>query len=406
MLSPLSRPLYVMPKPVGSACNLACDYCYYLEKRHLYGGSPSVMSDATLEAFVSQYIQAQTGREVLFTWHGGEPLLRPLAFYERAMELQRRYGGGRSIYNCIQTNGTLLTDEWCRFLARNGWLVGVSIDGPRQLHDAYRRTRGGEGSFDAVAEGIRRLRDHGVEWNVMGVVNALNAGHASEVYGFYKELGAQFIQFTPIVERLHRHADGRHLAAPDSGAGRGADAVPRTVMAPYSVAPEQYGRFLVAVFDEWVCHDVGELYVQLFDSTLACWVGEEPGLCTMAPTCGHAMAVEANGDLYSCDHFVFPEFRLGNIHSTPLATMAYGERQAAFGRAKAEGLAPRCRACRWLFACHGGCPKDRFGGGANYLCEAYAAFFEHVAPAMDFMANELRHSRPPANVMAWMQGSK
>lgn len=416
-LAPFSRPLYVMPKPAGSACNLVCDYCYYLEKRHLTGGRPQMMSDATLESFVRQYIEAQTQDEVLFTWHGGEPLLRPLAFYERAMELQRRYGRGRHIANCLQTNGTLLTPEWCRFLSHNGWLVGVSIDGPPALHDAYRHVGGGataghdasgtrppgsHGSAAKVVAGIRLLQRHGVEWNVMGVVNALNADHPLEVYAFYKELGASFIQFTPIVERLHDHADGRHLAEPicsmpATTSGNGA----ASPLAPFSVTPSQYARFLVAVFDEWVLHDVGNVYVQLFDSTLAAWVGEPPGICTMAPTCGHALAVEADGDLYSCDHFVFPAYRLGNILDTPLATMAYGARQQAFGRAKRDGLAAACRRCRWLFACGGGCPKDRLAGGLNYLCPAYRAFFEHVAPAMDFMANELRHERPPANVMAW-----
>ena len=409
LLSPFSRPLYVMPKPVGSTCNLACDYCYYLEKRHLYADTPSMlMSDATLETFIRQYIESQTQSEVLFTWHGGEPLLRPLSFYERVLDLQRRYAGDHVIDNCIQTNGTRLTDEWCRFLADNHWLVGISIDGPQHLHDAYRRTRGGGPSFDAVMRGIGLLEKHAVEWNVMGVVNALNADHPLDVYRFYKDIGARYIQFTPIVERQQHHSDGRHLQTPSLGLSPHQLTTP---LLPFSVTPTQYAHFLTTVFDEWVRRDVGEVFVQLFDATLACWVGHPPGLCVMAPTCGHALAMEYNGDLYACDHFVFPEYRLGNIHDVPLATLAFSPKQMAFGRAKRDSLPTQCLDCEWLFACNGGCPKDRFviadtapstveaQRPLNYLCPAYRTFFAHVAPAMDFMANELRHSRPPANIM-------
>ena len=392
-LSPLSAPLYVMAKPVGSHCNLACHYCYYLDKARLYADTTGaaaprphrrqlLMSDATLEAYIRQYIEAQTQAEVLFTWHGGEPLMRPIAFYEKVLRLQRRYGRGHVIDNCIQTNGTLLTDEWCRFLRRNNWLVGISIDGPAHLHDAYRRTAGGRPSFDRVMRGIDLLRRHGVEWNVMGVVNSINADHPLEVYRFWRDIGAEFIQFTPIVERDDPEA---------------------------TVAPGQYAHFVTALFDEWVRSDVGTVFVQLFDSILACWVGQAPGLCTMAPTCGHATVIEHNGDLYSCDHFVGPQHLLGNIHQTTIAAMAYSPRQQQFGLDKRDALPAQCLQCPWLSVCNGGCPKDRIAldsqgcPGLNYLCADYRAIFAHVAPAMDFMAGELAHERPPANVMQWLR---
>ena len=401
MLAPFSRPLYVMTKPIGSVCNLACKYCYYLEKSHLYADEQkqrSLMTDETLEEFIRQYILSQTQAQVLFTWHGGEPLMRPVSFYKRALALQREYGGGRLIDNCIQTNGTLLTDEWCQFFKENNWLVGVSIDGPQDLHDEYRRARGGQPSFRKVMHGIELLEKHGVEWNAMGVVNDFNADYPLDVYHFYKEIGCHYIQFTPIVERIVRHSDGRHLASmADEAEGELAD---------FSVRQGQFAHFATTIFDEWVKHDVGQVYVQLFDSTLACWVGEAPGVCSMAATCGHAGVIEHNGDVYACDHFVFPEYRLGNIHHDSIAAMMYSDRQRAFGNAKRDALPSQCKACKWLFACNGGCPKDRFAKaddgtrGLNYLCHDYRRFFAHVAPYMDFMAEELRNQRPPANVMA------
>lgn len=401
MLSPFARPLYVMHKPIGSLCNLACDYCYYLEKRHLYNDvrHDMTMNEHTLESFIRQYIQSQTQPQVLFTWHGGEPLMRPLAFYKKAMALQRQYAEGRIIDNCLQTNGTLLTDEWCRFFHENNWLIGISIDGPRELHDEYRRAPSGKPSFHKVLRGIELLEKHGVEWNVMGVVNDYNADYPLEVYHFYKSIGAKYIQFTPIVERLLPHTDGRHLASPTDDQS--------CELASYSVRPGQYAHFACSIFDEWVKQDVGNIYVQLFDSTLACWVGQPPGLCTMVESCGHAAVMEYNGDIYSCDHFVFPEYRLGNIHSDTLTSLLYSSRQFAFGEAKHKALPPQCRECQWNFTCHGGCPKDRFVTTSdghphlNYLCQDYRHFFAHVAPYMDFMAAELEAGRPPANVMNW-----
>lgn len=398
MYAPFSRPLYIMAKPAGALCNLACSYCYYLEKQKLYPEvSVRVMSDGLLEKFIKEYIRSQTTGEVLFTWHGGEPLMRPLAFYRRAMELQRKYAQGRAIDNCIQTNGTLLTDEWCRFFHDNGWLVGISIDGPQEFHDAYRRTRRGAPTFVKVMNGIRLLNKYGVEWNAMAVVNALNADYPLEFYRFFRQIGCRYIQFSPVVERIVRHADGRHLAAVDEQSREG--------LADFSVSPARWGNFLCAVFDEWVRNDVGTYFVQLFDATLANWVGEPPGVCTLAPTCGHAGVMEFNGDVYSCDHFVFPSYKLGNIYSETLVEMMYGERQNRFGQAKRLALPRVCKECPYLFACNGECPKNRFARteegepGLNYLCKGYYRFFVHVAPYMDFMANELRAQRAPANVM-------
>ena len=396
--APFARPLYVMLKPAGALCNLACDYCYYLEKSKLYQDNPKhVMSDELLEKFIEEYINSQTSPNVLFTWHGGETLMRPLSFYQKAVELQRKYARGRQIDNCLQTNGTLLTDEWCRFLHDNQWLVGISIDGPQEFHDEYRKNKQGKPSFVKVMQGINLLKKHNVEWNAMAVVNDYNADYPLEFYHFFKELDCHYIQFAPIVERIAPHADGRHLAAVDEDSKAG--------LADFSVTPRQWGDFLCAIFDEWVRHDVGNYYIQLFDSTLANWVGEQPGVCTLAQTCGHAGVMEFNGDVYSCDHFVFPQYKLGNIYSKTLVEMMYGERQQKFGLAKRESLPTQCKECPYLFACNGECPKNRFcktkdgEPGLNYLCQGYYQFFDHVAPYMDFMKRELQAKRAPANVM-------
>lgn len=407
--APFSRPLYVMLKPAGALCNLACDYCYYLEKSKLYKGNPKqVMSDELLEKFIQEYIQqAQTMPQVLFTWHGGETLMRPLSFYKRAVELQRKYAGGRTIDNCIQTNGTMLTDEWCEFFRQNNWLVGVSIDGPQPFHDEYRRTPQGRPSFVKVMKGISLLKKHGVEWNGMAVVNDYNADYPLEFYRFFKEIGCHYIQFAPIVERLMPHADGRHLASPADDGANG-----KVRLAPFSVSPGQWGDFLCALFDEWVSSDVGVYYIQLFDSTLANWVGEQPGVCSMGQTCGHAGVMEWNGDVYACDHYVFPEYKLGNLYTNSLVEMMYGERQRNFGLAKRDALPRQCRECQWLFACNGECPKNRFARtvdgepGLNYLCEGYRRFFAHVAPYMDYMKREFMAQRAPANVMQAIREGK
>ena len=394
--APFAHPMYIMVKPVGSACNLRCDYCYYLEKQHLYANEgQQMLSDELLERFIREYIESQTTPEVLFTWHGGEPLVRPLAFYEKVVRLQQRYARGRRIANSLQTNGTLINDDWARFFHDQGWLIGVSLDGPEAYHDAFRRTRGGGPSFRNVIRGIDILNRHAVEWNALAVANRLNGDHPLSFYRFFKNIGCRYIQVTPVVERLAHHDDGRQLAS----------LVDEGQLAPFSIRPKQWGNFLCTIFDEWVRHDVSMFFINIFDATLANWVGVAPGLCTMAKHCGHAGVMEHNGDVYSCDHFVFPEYKLGNIHEQSLVEMMYSERQRRFGRAKADSLPTQCRECQWLNACHGECPRNRFirtangEPGLNYLCEGYRQYFSHVAPYMDVMKRLLGEKRPPAEIM-------
>lgn len=400
--NPFAKPLYVMLKPAGAHCNLACKYCYYLEKNKLYPTAQRhLMSDEMLEQFTREYIEAQTMNQVLFTWHGGEPLLRSIDFYRKALSLQQKYAGGRRIDNVIQTNGTLLTDEWCEFFAQNHWLVGISIDGPQPDHDHYRLTAAGKTSWKKVMQGIKLLKKHGVEWNAMAVVNAYNANHPLEFYRFFKENGCQFLQFTPIVERLTRHEDGRTLA---SLADKN-----EISLSEASVAPEQWGYFLCAIFDEWVRKDVGKIFVEIFDCTLANWMGISPGICAYSKECGHAGVMEHNGDVYSCDHFVFPEYKLGNIRDHSLIDMLYGEQQQEFSRLKHSSLPRQCKECDMEFACHGECPKNRFmkdkygDSGLNYLCPGYYHYYQHVAPYMDYMKQELMSQRPPSNIMKVVQ---
>mgnify|MGYP002772414307 FL=1 len=396
--TPFAKPLYVMLKPAGAHCNLACKYCYYLEKNKLYDKSHRhIMSDEMLEQFTREYIEAHTMPQVLFTWHGGEPLMRSIDFYKKALTLQKKYARGRRIDNVIQTNGTMLTDEWCEFFAQNNWLVGISIDGPQEYHDHYRLTTTGNPSWQKVMHGIELLKKHHVEWNAMAVVNAYNADHPLEFYHFFKDNGCQYLQFTPIVERLTKHQDGRTLASLADN-----HEIP---LADFSVTPEQWGNFLCAIFDEWVRNDVGKMFVEIFDCTLANWMGVLPGICAYSKNCGHAGVMEHNGDVYSCDHFVFPEYKLGNIRDHTLIEMLYGDKQHAFSRLKHTSLPRQCKECDMEFACHGECPKNRFEKdkygepGLNYLCKGYYQYYSHVAPYMDFMKRELQAQRPPANIM-------
>lgn len=389
-----------MLKPVGSVCNLACDYCYYLEKAKLYPSMKNpVLSEELLEKFIKEYIECQTVSEILFTWHGGETLMRPVSFYRKALELQRKYGRGRQIDNCIQTNGTLLTDDWCLFFKENNFLVGISIDGPQEFHDEYRRNKQGLPSFYKVMKGIELLKKHQVEYNAMAVVNDYNVDYPLEFYHFFKEIDCRYIQFTPIVERIHRGGD---LAPPEN---REDELTP----ASFSVDAEKWGNFLCTIFDEWVRTDVGTYYIQLFDATLANWVGEQPGICTLAKTCGHAGVMEFNGDVYACDHYVFPEYKLGNIYTRSITEMMYSPQQIQFGNAKQTSLPNQCKECKFLFVCNGECPKNRFlytadgEYGLNYLCAGYKRFFAHVEPYMDFMKKELMARRAPANVMEWLK---
>ena len=394
---PFSRPMYVMLKPAGSLCNLRCKYCYYLEKRKLYQQNPNnIISDHMLEKFIKEYIEAQSTPQVLFTWHGGETLMRPIAFYKRPLELPRIYGRGRQIDNCIQTNGTLITDKWCEFFKENNFLVGVSIDGPQEFHDEYRRTSMGQPTFLKVMAGIKLLNKHKVEWNALAVVNDFNADYPLDFYNFFRDIECRYIQFSPIVERIVNRPDGLTLAP---------GMTPGGTLTDFSVTPEQWGNFLCTIFDEWVKTDVGTYFVQIFDSTLANWVGEQPGVCTLAKECGHAGVMEFNGDVYSCDHFVYPEYRLGNLATRTITEMMYSEQQNQCARLKHQLLPQQCRECQFEFACHGECPKNRFvddcygNPGLNYLCQGYHQFFSHVAPYMDFMKRELDAKRPPANIM-------
>ena len=396
--TPFAKPLYVMLKPAGAHCNLACKYCYYLEKNNLYQNTPRhLMSDEMLEQFTREYIEAQTMPQVLFTWHGGEPLMRSIDFYKKALALQKKYAHGKQIDNVIQTNGTLLTDEWCEFFAKSHWLVGISIDGPQEYHDHYRVTPAGKPSWEKVMQGIQLLKKHHVEWNAMAVVNAYNAEHPLEFYHFFRDNGCQYLQFTPIVERLTEHEDGRTLASLADDRE-----IPLT---DASVTPQQWGNFLCTIFDDWVRHDVGKTFVEIFDCTLANWMGVLPGICAYSKECGHAGVMEHNGDVYSCDHFVFPEYKLGNIRNQSLIDMLYGEKQQTFSRLKHTSLPRQCKECDMEFACHGECPKNRFEKdkygepGLNYLCQGYYQYYTHVAPYMDFMKRELLAQRPPANIM-------
>lgn len=362
--TPYGSPVYVMAKPVGSRCNLRCSYCYYLDKE------TGFLDEALLEEFTRQFIEAQTTHEILFTWHGGEPLLLPVSYYQKALALQQKYGRGHHIDNCLQTNGTLLTEEWCRFFRDNHFLIGISIDGPEPMHNRYRS------QFDRVMQGIELLKRYGVMWNAMATVNRFNADEPEKFYRFFKEMGCQYLQFTPVVEQKEK------------------------LLTAESVAPAQWGSFLCRLYDEWLREDVGRVFVQLFDATLANWVGHPPGLCSMGAFCGQAAALQPDGSLYSCDHFVSPDCKLGNIRRQTITEMMYGSRQQAFGRRKTEELSEKCRQCTFLFACHGECPKNRIlPGRENYLCEGYRLFFEHAAPTMGIMAEELMAGRAPANVM-------
>lgn len=393
-------------KPAGAACNLNCDYCYYKEKSYLYPAGTvkgENMSDEVLERLISTYISSSPGPYVHFVWHGGEPMLRPLSFYRKAVELQRKYSHGMVIDNCIQTNGTLLTDDWCRFLSDSGWLVGLSIDGPENIHDTYRRTASGAPTFRKVMDGIGLLEKYHVEWNAMAVVNDYSGRHPLEFYHFFKSIGCRFLQFTPVTERILKSQDGRHLASPDAGCAPRAD---------FSVTADLWGDFLCAIFDEWVHNDVGSTFVQIFDATLANWAGVNPGLCSMAKECNPLGAVEYNGDVYSCDHYVFPEYRLGNLLDEDLEMLLGSGRHAGFLSRKQSSLTRQCRECPYLFACNGDCPRNRFAfseygePGHSCLCAGFRKFFGHAAPYMDFMKSELLARRAPANVMTAMSEKK
>ncbi len=387
--APLS--FHILAKPTGAICNLSCSYCFFLAKEHLYPHSQFRMTDEVLETFIEQYLTVQQIPHATITWQGGEPTLMGLDFYRRSIACEAKYARpGMTIERTIQTNGTLLNEEWCAFFREHNYLVGLSLDGPRELHDAHRIDKAGRPTFDRVTRAARLLVEHNVPFNILCAVNATNASHPLEVYRFFRDdIGAEFIQFIPIVERDN-----------ETGFQEGNTVTDRSVTA------RQWGRFLTTVFDEWVARDVGRIFVQHFDTALAAWAGEPSAVCVFAPTCGTALALEHNGDLYSCDHFVEPHYRLGNILKTPLIDLVASDAQRHFGLNKLEGLPKYCRECPVRFACHGECPKNRFittptgEPGLNYLCAGYRAFFQHVDQPMRLMASLLRQGRAPAEVMA------
>ena len=399
----------IMLKPAGSLCNLDCQYCYYLDKSEIYGGREPRMSEEMLETVVREYIQANDVPEVTFNWHGGEPLILGLDFYRKALAFERRYADGKVIHNTLQTNGTLITPEWAEFFRKNDFLVGISIDGPRDIHDRYRKDKAGRPSFDRVLAGLRLLRQGGVEFNTMSTVNHFSEGRGLEVYQFLKGLGSHYMQFMPVVEHVKYPVDRngkpqkrlRPFIVNPSAEG--------SILAPWSVSDIGYGRFMCDIFDAWVRQDVGTYYVNLFDNTLASWCGAMPGTCAHAKVCGGNSVIEHNGDLYPCDHFVYPEYLLGNIARTGIREMMASDRQVRFGTDKRSTLPSRCARCKYLFACNGECPKHRFNRtehgdtGLNALCEGYRLFYAHVDKYMGVMRSLLEQKRPPAEIMVMLR---
>lgn len=393
-----------MAKPIGPICNLDCTYCYYLEKEKLFPkGGNFRMKPEVLEAYIRQYIESQNTDEITFAWQGGEPTLLGVDYFRKIVELEKKYAGGRTVHNALQTNGTRLDREWCHFLKQNRFLIGLSIDGPRPLHDTYRVDKGQKPTFDRVMRGLDLLKKHGVEFNTLTVVNASNVKHPLKVYDFLREIGSGFIQFIPLVERLPAGGGSKHgldfAEPPEPGQ-------PASPVTRWSVPAEAYGEFLVEIFDQWVRRDVGNVFVQIFDVSLGIWSGAGPGLCVFLEDCGRAVAIEHNGDVFSCDHFVYPKYQLGNVMNESIAALVNADRQDAFGRAKSSTLPKYCRECDVRFACNGECPKHRFTktpdgeDGLNYLCPAYKRFFKHVDPYMKQMTALLHARRAPAEIMA------
>ena len=382
---------HVMAKPTGSACNLHCDYCFFLKKENLYPGSGFRMPDEVHEAYIRQLLEAHQVPQVTVAWQGGEPTLMGLDFFRRTVELQKKcQKAGTRIENTFQTNGILLNDEWCQFFHENSFLIGLSLDGPQKLHDFYRKDRGSHGTFNRALRATRLLQKHKVEFNILCTVNSKNADHPLDVYRFFRdELGAHYIQFIPIVERDN-----------ETGYQEGNKVTDR------SVQPEQFGRFMIGIFDEWMKNDVGNTFVLNFDGALAGWLGMAGTVCIFGPTCGLGMALEHNGDLYSCDHFVEPNYYLGNILKTPMIDLVASEKQRRFGQDKKDSLPRYCRECEVLSICNGECPKNRLlqtpdgESGLNYLCAGYKAFFKHADKPMRIMADLLRRNRPASEIMA------
>jgi uncharacterized protein len=402
--------LHVVAKPVGSACNLNCAYCFYLEKQALYGnGNDFRMPDEVLTAFVRAYVEAQPTPVVEFVWQGGEPTLLGLDFFRRVVDLQRPYSWQKTISNSLQTNGTLLTDEWCRFLKQHNFMVGLSLDGPRAIHDHYRCDRQGKGSFDDVMRGLKLLQKHGVDYNVMVSVARETARQPLDVYQFFKEQGVEFIQFVPIIERLPATAEQQ------SGLSLAGPAVldrtePNTKITSWTVLPEEYADFLITVYEEWVRNDVGTTFVMNFEWALNAWIGNPSPVCIHARQCGRSLVIEHNGDIFACDHYVYPEYRLGNILTDDLFAMVTSSLQTGFGVDKENALPRWCQECDVLAACQGGCSKHRFGQspyqepGLHYLCAGYRKFFLHIRKYLHAMATLLAHGLPVTEVMKAIDG--
>lgn len=405
------KAFHVMTKPIGPICNIDCKYCFYLEKEKMYPDKSNWrMPDHLLESYVRQYIEHQNIPEISFAWQGGEPTLLGVNFFRKVVEYQKKYcPPGRRVTNALQTNGTLLDDEWCEFLAENNFLIGLSIDGPREMHDHYRVDKKGKPTFDAVMRGLELLKKHKVEFNTLTVVNRINSRDPLAVYKFLREIGSTFMQFIPLVERA---GSGEMLAEPPllPILGETDDlSQPVSPVTGWSVESAAYGEFLCKIFDEWVRNDVGKIFVQIFEVQLGVWMGRPASLCVFSETCGSAMAMEHNGDLYSCDHFVYPQYKLGNILETPMDELVNLSQQRKFGTDKRDTLPKYCRECDVRFACNGECPKHRFirtpdgEPGLNYLCAGYKKFFHHIDPYMRLMADMLSTGYSADNVMPMLR---
>ncbi len=402
--------IHVVAKPIGPACNLSCEYCFYLEKQALFGpGEQYRMSDKILSAFITNYITSQQTPVVEFVWQGGEPTLLGIDYFKRVVDLQKPFVKKKTITNSLQTNGTLLTAEWCRFLKKNNFMVGISLDGPKEIHDRYRRDRKGNGSFDQVMCGLKLLQEHKVDYNVLACVARDTAKRPLDIYRFLKDEGVEFIQFTPVVERVsnvHSAPLGLHLAAPAALDKKD----PQRDVTPWSVIPEEYGDFLIAIYEEWVRHDVGTVFVMNFEWVLNAWIGNPAPVCIHAKQCGRSVVIEHNGDVYACDHCVYPQHRLGNIKADKLLSMVEKSLGSGFGVTKETALPRWCKECEVLPACQGGCPKHRFEityydePGLQYLCPGYKKFFLHIRKYLRAMATLLENGLPASRVMEAIKG--
>jgi len=402
--------IHVVAKPIGPVCNLNCDYCFYLEKQSLFGPEEQYrMPYEVLASFIANYINSQPTPVVEFVWQGGEPTLLGLDFFKRVIELQQPFVGLKTISNSLQTNGTLLNDEWCEFLKEHSFMVGISLDGPQEIHDRYRRDRSGKGTFDRVMQGLRLLQEHGVEYNVLASVARETAKHPLKVYRFLKDAGIEFIQFAPIVERLP-DARSKELGLRFAGPAALDREEEQTEVTPWTVIPAEYGDFLIEVYEEWVRNDVGTTFVMNFEWVLNAWISNPSPVCVHARQCGGSLVLEHNGDIYSCDHFVYPEYRLGNVLNDALEVLAEKSRQAGFGITKETGLPLQCRECEVLAACQGGCPKHRFAQtlssepGLHYICAGYRKFFRHIRKYLRAITQLLENDLPVSLVMEAVKG--